>query len=201
MYGLRPGVMMRSGSNAESGLRGTKPHDLKIHFEQALFGARWLLAPLYAGMVLALLAILTTFGRQLIGELGHLASLTQEDTILLSLSLIDLSLTANLLLVVTFAGYESFVSQLQIGTHEDRPAWLGTIDFADLKLKVIASIVAISAITLLRDFLLLGDRTAAVDPVRLLWMVIIQLTFVVSGVLLALMDSISSRNPHRGAPG
>lgn len=193
--------MMRSGSNPESGLRGTKPHDLRIQFEQALFAARWLLAPLYAGMALALLAILATFGRQLIGELGHLASLTEEDAILLSLSLIDLSLTGNLLLVVIFAGYESFVSQLQIGTHEDRPVWLGTIDFADLKLKVIASIVAISAITLLRDFLLLGDRTAAVDPVRLLWMVIIQLTFVVSGVLLALMDWISSRNPHRGAPG
>jgi uncharacterized protein (TIGR00645 family) len=178
----------------------TKSHDLKIQFERALFASRWLLAPLYAGMVLALLAILTTFARQLIGDLGHLASLTDEDAILLSLSLIDLSLTANLLLVVIFAGYESFVSRLQIGTHEDRPQWLGTVDFADLKLKVIASIVAISAITLLRDFLLLGDRSVAVDPGRLIWMVIIQLTFVVSGVLLALMDWISSRNPHRGGP-
>ena len=192
--------MMHSGSRPESGLPGTKSHDLRIQFERALFAARWLLAPLYAGMVLALLAILTTFARQLIGELAHLGSLTDEDAILLSLSLIDLSLTGNLLLVVIFAGYESFVSQLQIGAHEDRPQWLGTIDFADLKLKVIASIVAISAITLLRDFLLLADRTAAVDPARLLWMVLIQLTFVVSGVLLALMDFISSRNPHRGAP-
>ena len=143
---------------------------------------------------------MVAFARELIAELGHLVSLTGEQAILLSLSLIDLSLAGNLLLVVMFAGYESFVSQLHIGEHEDRPVWLGTIDFADLKLKVIASIVAISAITLLRSFLLLGDPTATVDPARLTWMVLIQLTFVVSGVLLALMDWISSRTRHRGSP-
>jgi uncharacterized protein (TIGR00645 family) len=176
------------------------PHDLRIRFERLLFATRWLLAPLYAGMALALLAILATFARELAGELSHLGSLTAEQAILFSLSLIDLSLTGNLLLVVIFAGYESFVSQLQIGDHEDRPVWLGTIDFADLKLKVIASIVAISAVTLLRDFLLLADQTASVHPERLLWMVVIQLTFVVSGVLLALMDWISSGEHHRGAP-
>lgn len=187
-------------SDREAGPQGSRPRDLRIQFERLLFGTRWLLAPLYAGMTLALLAILTTFARELAGELSHLATLTDEQAILLSLSLIDLSLTGNLLLVVIFAGYESFVSQLQIGEHEDRPVWLGTISFADLKLKVIASIVAISAITLLRDFLLLGDQTASVHPVRLLWMVVIQLTFVVSGVLLALMDWIASANRHRGNP-
>src|SRR5579885_381595 len=150
-------------------------------------------------MVLAVVAILIAFAREIIDELGRLASLTGEHAILLGLSLIDLSLAANLLLVVIFAGYESFVSQLHIGEHEDRPAWLGTIDFADLKLKVIASIVAISAITLLRSFLLLGDPAAGVDTARLLWMVVIQLTFVVSGVLLALMDWISARTRSRGS--
>jgi uncharacterized protein (TIGR00645 family) len=175
-------------------------NNLEIRLERLLFAARWLLAPLYAGMVLAVLAIVVAFARELIGELGHLASLTGEQAILLSLSLIDLSLAGNLLVVVMFAGYESFVSQLHIGDHEDRPVWLGTIDFADLKLKVIASIVAISAITLLRSFLLLGDPTAAVDPTRLTWMVLIQLTFVVSGVLLALMDWISGRNRRHGSP-
>lgn len=175
-----------------------KPQDLMARFERLLFGARWLLAPLYAGMILALLVILVAFARQLIEGLAALAGLTGERAILLSLSLIDLSLTGNLLLVVIFAGYESFVSPLHIGQHEDRPVWLGTIDFADLKLKVIASIVAISAITLLRDFLLLGDAQAAVHPERLLWMVVIQLTFVTSGVLLALMDRISCG--HRPRP-
>ena len=166
---------------------------LESRFERLLFGARWVLAPLYAGMVLALVAIVVVFARELITELGRLGALDAEGAIVLALSLIDLSLTGNLLVVVMFAGYESFVSQLHLGEHEDRPTWLGTIDFADLKLKVIASIVAISAIALLRSFLLLGDPAAGVDATRLLWMVLIQLTFVVSGVLLALMDWVSSR--------
>lgn len=179
-------------------MRGKDARDLERGFERLLFGARWLLAPLYAGMVLAVVAILVAFARELIAELGHLWTFTGEQAILLSLSLIDLSLAGNLLLVVIFAGYESFVSQLHVGGHEDRPVWLGTIDFADLKLKVIASIVAISAIALLRSFLLLGDPTRAVDEARMLWMIVIQLTFVVSGVLLALMDWLSSRNRHHG---
>jgi uncharacterized protein (TIGR00645 family) len=170
---------------------------LEIRFERLLFGARWILAPLYAGMALALIAIVVVFVRELIAELGQLGTLSGEATIVFALSLIDLSLTGNLLLVVMFAGYESFVSQLHIGQHEDRPSWLGTIDFADLKLKVIASIVAISAIALLRSFLLLGDPATGFDAVRLRWMVLIQLTFVVSGVLLALMDWISGKMPHR----
>jgi uncharacterized protein (TIGR00645 family) len=172
---------------------------LEIRFERLLFGARWILAPLYAGMVLALVAIVAVFVRELIGELGRLGTLDGEEAIVFALSLIDLSLTGNLLVVVMFAGYESFVSQLHIGDHEDRPNWLGTIDFADLKLKVIASIVAISAIALLRSFLLLGDASTGIDGERLRWMVLIQLTFVVSGVLLALMDWISARADARSS--
>jgi uncharacterized protein (TIGR00645 family) len=178
-------------------LKETTSRRLEARFERLLFGARWLLAPLYAGMALALIAIAVAFARELIDALGRLGALTGERAILLALSLIDLSLAGNLLLVVIFAGYESFVSRLHIDGHVDRPVWLGTIDFADLKLKVIASIVAISAITLLRDFLLLGDPAASVHPARLLWMVIIQLTFVVSGVLLALMDWLSGRSRRR----
>jgi uncharacterized protein (TIGR00645 family) len=174
---------------------------LEIRFERLLFGARWLLAPLYAGMVLALVAVVVVFARELIGELGHLGALTGERATVLALSLIDLSLIGNLLMVVMLAGYESFVSQLHIDAGEDRPQWLGTIDFAGLKLKVIASIVAISAIALLRSFLLLGDPAAPLDETRLRWMVLIQLTFVVSGVLLAFMDWISARTPsHAGPP-
>lgn len=174
---------------------------LEIRFERLLFGTRWILAPLYAGMALALVAILVVFARELILGLGRLGTLDGEGVIVLVLSLIDLSLTGNLLVVVMFAGYESFVSQLHIGQHEDRPSWLGTIDFADLKLKVIASIVAISAIALLRSFLLLGDPATPVDATRLRWMVLIQLTFVASGVLLALMDWISARADAHPEPG
>lgn len=192
---------MQSHSERDGGSPAGKVRYLETRFEQLLFAARWLLAPLYAGMVLALVAILVVFARELFRGLAHLETLTGEDAILLALSLVDLSLVGNLLLVVIFAGYESFVSRLHILDHTDRPAWLSTVDFADLKLKVIASIVAISAITLLRAFLLLGDEAATVHPRRLLWMVVIQLTFVVSGVLLAMMDWISPRNRQRGPGG
>lgn len=166
-------------------------------FGQLLFGARWLLAPLYAGMIFALIAIVVVFARELIFEISHLGTLNVERAAVLALSLVDLSLIGNLLLVVMLAGYGSFVSPFRIGAHDDRPDWLGTVTFPSLKIRVIASIVAISAIELLRSFLLLGDPSAGVDPQRLRWMVVLQLTFVASGVLLALMDWISANTDQR----
>jgi uncharacterized protein (TIGR00645 family) len=165
---------------------------LEIVVEWTLFGSRWILAPLYISMILALAAIVVVFFRELITELTHIQTMDGEGVILLSLSLIDLSLTANLLLVVMFAGYENFVSKIHVGSSEDRPGWMGTVDFSGLKLKLIASIVAISAIALLRAFLPLGDIGAVVETGRLRWMVAIHLTFVVSGVFLALTDLITS---------
>lgn len=166
---------------------------LETALEQVLFSSRWILAPLYLGMVVALGVLLFVFARELYLELSHLASMDAEQAILLALSLIDLSLTANLLLIVIFSGYENFVSKIHVGEHEDRPSWMGTVDFSGLKIKLIASIVAISAIALLRAFLPLGDAAAVVDVPRLRWMVVIHLTFVVSGVLMAAMDWIASR--------
>ena len=109
--------------------------------------------------------------------------------------MIDLSLAANLLLIVLFSGYENFVSKLEIGDTTDRPDWMGTVDFSGLKMKLIASIVAISGIHLLKVFMALGkpDAAYAVSSDTLKWMVIIHLTFVISGVLLALMDWVAAK--------
>jgi uncharacterized protein (TIGR00645 family) len=166
---------------------------LEIIVERMLFASRWALAPLYVGMIAALVVILVVFVRELFGELMHIGSMEAEQAILLSLSLIDLSLTGNLLLIVIFSGYENFVSKIHVDDHEDRPSWMGTVDFSGLKMKLIASIVAISAIALLRAFLPLGDVAAAVDGPRLRWMVVIHLTFVISGVMMAAMDWIASK--------
>jgi uncharacterized protein (TIGR00645 family) len=160
--------------------------------ERILFLSRWILAPLYLGMIGALVIILVVFFRQLVESCAHLSSIDPEHAILLALSLIDLSLTGNLLLIVMFSGYENFVSQIEVGENEDRPSWMGTVDFSGLKLKLVASIVAISAIALLRSFLPLADPATPFDVHRIGWMVGIHLTFVISGVLLALMDHISS---------
>ena len=111
----------------------------------------------------------------------------------LVLSLIDLSLAGNLLLIVIFSGYENFVSKINTENHEDRPDWMGTLDFSGLKMKLIGSIVAISAISLLRAFMTLSESEGAMDEVRLRWMLYLHLTFVASGLLFAAMDYIGNR--------
>lgn len=160
--------------------------------ERGLFLSRWLMAPFYAGMVLALLALLAVFVGELVHEVPRVLQMKAEDAILMALSLIDLSLAANLLLIVMFAGYENFVSKFHI-EHEDRPDWMGTIDFSGLKMKLSASIVAISGIALLRVFME-AEEGDAIDSPKLFWMAVIHLVFVVSGVLLALMDWVASKS-------
>ena len=167
---------------------------------QILFSSRWLLAPFYLGMVLALVLILFVFVRELVIELAHIPNVDAEGGLLLALSLIDLSLAVNLLLIVMFSGYENFVSKIHVDDHVDRPSWMGTVDFSGIKLKLIASIVAISGIALLRAFLTLGDSGTPVDSHRIGWMVAIHLTFVLSGVLLALMDWITSKTEEHIPP-
>lgn len=158
-----------------------------------LFASRWLLAPFYIGMILALFVILVVFCRELFYEIMHIQTLDAEGAILLSLSLIDLSLAGNLTLIVMLSGYENFVSKIHLENASDRPTWMGTVDFSGLKIKLIASIVAISGIALLRAFLPLGDPGATVDTKRIGWMLAIHLTFVISGVLLAVMDWVTSK--------
>jgi len=97
-----------------------------------------------------------------------------------------------LLLIVIFSGYENFVSQFDVGDLADRPAWMGKVDFSALKLKLVSSIVAISAIALLRAFMKIGSEP--LNETELSWLILVHLTFVTSGVLLALMDFLASRS-------
>jgi uncharacterized protein (TIGR00645 family) len=163
--------------------------------ERGLFLSRWLMAPLYVGMVIALLALLVVFFEELAHELPLVPKMKPEDAILLALSVIDLSLAGNLLLIVIFSGYENFVSKLDIDD-TDRPDWMGKVDFSGLKMKLSASIVAISGIALLRAFMEL-EEGQHVDRTQLLWMSVIHIVFVVSGLLLAVMDWVNSKTvPH-----
>src|SRR5688572_949942 len=159
--------------------------------EQILFGSRWLMAPFYLLMVVALGMLLVKFAQECWHIVTHTLAMTESDAVLAVLSLIDITLTGNLLLMVLFAGYENFVSKMDIGDHEDRPDWMGKVDFAGLKLKLVASIVAISGINLLKHFMALepGSLTAGKEQ-QLFWMVVIHLVFIASGVMLAFMDKI-----------
>ena len=155
--------------------------------ERCIFGSRWLLAPFYVGLAAALLVLMVKFIKEAVALFVHALSAGSSDIILGILSLVDLALMANLVLMVIIGGYESFVSRLDIGEHEGRLEWMGRIGFSEMKLKLLASIVAISGIHLLEGFMNtdhLSNRTLA-------WLVGIHMAFVVSGVLLALMDRLS----------
>ena len=173
----------------------SKKQALEDRFEKGLFASRWLMAPMYLGLVVALGMMTVIFLRELVYYAPQVLTLSPEKTILVVLTLIDLTLAANLLLIVMFSGYENFVSKFDFDAGADRPGWMGKVDFGGLKMKLIASIVAISGIHLLKRFMEIGDPdTPVADDRTLMWLTIIHLTFVVSGVLMALMDWLQAKS-------
>jgi uncharacterized protein (TIGR00645 family) len=157
--------------------------------ENFIFHSRWLMAPFYVGLVVSLLLLMIKFVQELFHIIPNILSLPESQTILAVLTLVDLSLAGNLLLMVIFSGYENFVSKIDVGDHKDKPEWMGKVDFGGLKLKLIASIIAISGIHLLKSFMNIQN----VDKENLFWLIAVHVTFVVSGLLLAAMDYIVSR--------
>ena len=163
---------------------------LERAIETLIYASRWLMAPLYLGLIGALAILIYIFFRELAHEFPHVQTMAEKEAILLVLSLIDISLAGNLVLIILFSGYENFVSKLESAHNDhDRPAWMGTLDFSGLKIKLITSIVAISAIHLLKIFMNLGEHTYA----QIQWYVIIHVTFVVSGLGFAVMDWIEEK--------
>ena len=158
--------------------------------EKIIFNSRWLLAPFYLGLVIGIILLFIKFSQELWHMTTHVFTASEADVIVGTLALIDISLVASLLLIILFSGYEIFVSKIDTANHEDRPQWMGKIDFSGLKLKVIGAIVAISAIDLLKSFMDIPKEMSDGDADRLMWKVIIHMTFVLSGLLFALMDKI-----------
>src|SRR5882672_11141477 len=154
-------------------------------FESLIFNSRWLMAPFYFGLVVCLAVMLFKFFKKLWEFILHAPSASEADIILGALSLIDVSLVGNLILIVVFSGYENFVSRIDPGAHPDWPEWMTKVDFAGLKQKLMASIVAISAIQVLKAFM---NIDAAFDPTKLAWLVGVHLAFVVSAFMLAISD-------------
>lgn len=168
---------------------------IEIAFEKFLFRSRWLAAPFYLGLVLGLVVLLIVFTKKLFVFVGNSFNASEEQVIVGILSLIDLTLAAGLVLIVIFSGYENFVSKIDSGDHPDWPDWMGKVDFTGLKLKLLSSIVAISAISVLKAFM---DITKYSDR-DLIWLVTIHGVFVGSGILLALTDKIA--DSKKSKPG
>ena len=165
--------------------------------EVTLFRARFLLAPLYLGLVGALVLLCWRFIVEFYHIVQHIGEATAQTFTLELLALLDLTLLANLILMVIFAGYENFVSRIDVAAEsKDRPHWMGTIDFSGLKIKLIGSLVAISVIELLKDFIELAGQDDVGGGTK--WRIVIHLTFVASGVLFALMDWIADKREFHG---
>jgi uncharacterized protein (TIGR00645 family) len=167
---------------------------LERWIEKLLFACRWLLAPLYIGLGIGLIALGVKFFQEAYHAITMVITLDEADLVLIVLALIDISLVGSLIVMVMFSGYENFVSKIDIAEGTDAPAWLGKLDAGTLKLKVAASIVAISSIHLLRIFM----NAEHTDNDKIMWYIILHLTFVVSAVLLGVLDRMSF-SQHRPA--
>ena len=158
-------------------------------FERVLFAARFLLAPLYLALAISLVAIVFKSGLHLYELLMQLPTLNDEQVLLSELAIVDLTLTASLVVIVFLSGYTNFVAPIASRRDDGRPHWIAEIDFSELKLKLMASIVAISGIKLLEGFMNIDN-----EPDRdLYWLVGIHLTFVASTLVLAIAERLG---PH-----
>ena len=147
----------------------------------------------YVALCLTLLVITYKVIALFIYEITHLNDLTLNELLVFVLHIVDLALVGNLVLMVIFAGYENFVSKIDIANKsEDKPEWMGKLDFSGLKLKLIASIVAISSIGLLEAFIDVGSKTSE----EIYLMIFIHAVFILSGLVIAIMDYISGITKH-----
>jgi len=168
---------------------------IERNLESGIFASRWLLAPFYAGLSISLLLLLITFVREFVDFIPEALHSSPSYVIVTVLSLVDIVMVANLVLLIVFAGYEIFVSKIDTSDSEDRPDWMGLVSFSDLKIKLMGTIVAISGIELLKTFV----NIKAHEPNEIYMRIGLHLAFVVSGVLFAVMDRISSG--HEAVPG
>jgi uncharacterized protein (TIGR00645 family) len=155
--------------------------------ERTISLGSWLMAPVYIGLIVVLGLITVKVVQDLVHEIPLILRTSDADLILLALSLTDLSLVGNLLMVVALAGYGSFIARVMGISLSGHLEWLAHIEFSTLKLRLVGSIVAISSIRLLETFIYPGQSTERAIVAQ----VVIQLVLVVSGVMLAAMDRLS----------
>lgn len=158
--------------------------------ERVLYASRWLLAPIYIGLSLALLALGIKFFAEIFHVLPKILHVSEMDLVLVVLSLVDISLVGGLIIMVMFSGYENFVSQIDLDNSSEKLSWLGKLDTGTLKNKVAASIVAISSIHLLKIFM----NAPHIENDKMLWYVVIHITFVLSAFAMGMLDKLTRQH-------
>lgn len=160
---------------------------MEKYLEQLIYASRWLMAPIYLGLSLILIALGIKFFQEIFHILPNILAVRESDLILVVLSLIDIALVGGLIVMVMFSGYENFVSRLDIGDGEEKLNWLGKVDSGSLKNKVAASIVAISSIHLLKVFM----DTPNIENDKIMWYLLIHITFVLSAFAMGYLDKLT----------
>tara|TARA_B100000674_G_C37809634_1_gene900484 strand:- start:48 stop:611 length:564 start_codon:yes stop_codon:yes gene_type:complete len=171
--------------------------NIETSIETGMFASRWLMAPIYIILCLSLAVITFKVIQHFFISIPFMMDMKLKEVLLFVLKIVDMALIGNLVLMIIFAGYENFVSRIDVARGSpDKPSWMGQVDFSGLKLKLVASIVAISGINLLEAFMSIGyvDElgVSIVSDREIRWMIIVHVVFIISGVLLALMDYIAS---------
>lgn len=159
---------------------------MEAFFERLMYASRWIMAPIYLGLSLALLALGIKFFQEIWHIIPIIFTMKEIDLILVVLSLIDITLVGGLIVMVMFSGYENFVSRLDLEENDDKLGWLGKLDASSLKNKVAASIVAISSIHLLKVFM----NTENISNDKIQWYLLIHITFVLSAFAMGYLDKI-----------
>ena len=155
-------------------------------FEQLMYASRWIMAPIYLGLSLLLIALGIKFFQEVIHLVPIIFTIKEVDLILVALSLIDIALVGGLIVMVMFSGYENFVSKLDVDSQDEKLGWLGKLDSNSLKNKVAASIVAISSIHLLKVFM----NTESIPNDKIQWYLLIHITFVISAFAMGYLDKL-----------
>jgi len=163
------------------------------YFEKLIFASRWLQAPLYAGLILGGILYAYKFLMELIHLLVSINEITESELMLGVLTLVDITMVANLLIMVIIGGYSTFVSRMDIDDHEDKPEWLQKVDAGTLKVKLAGSLVGVSGIHLLQTFINIHNN----DPKDVMWQVIIHVVFLCSSIMLAYSEKILHEKHHR----
>jgi uncharacterized protein (TIGR00645 family) len=160
---------------------------------RAMFAARWIMAPIYLGLLISLALIVVKFVQKLVQAVPKLMDASSNEVVFDVLTLVDLSLVANLVVIVMFAGWENFVGRLLTAQAGERPQWLGALDFSALKLRLVASVAVIAAVLILETFVHIDEVTALQAGMQLA----ILLGLGLLGVLLALMDRLADNHEDK----
>ncbi len=167
-------------------------------FEGFMFWSRWVQAPLYTGLIISSFFYLYKFFQELLHIINHTASFHETEMMLGILSLVDISMVMNLVVMVTIGGYSIFTSRIDVDMHDDKPLWLENLDAGQLKIKLATSLASISGVQLLKTFIDYREAVEKASSAGIVMEIVIHMVFITSALLLAQTEKITHSYGHHG---